>query len=71
MANTRTTITRAPLRWLMWNMSFHAEHHFCPSLPFHALGQAHESLRSHLDHVDPGYVAVNAAIVRNLGLDGL
>jgi fatty acid desaturase len=68
MANTRTTITLAPLRWLMWNMSFHAEHHFCPSLPFHALGQAHASLRSHLDHVDPGYVAVNAAIVRNLGL---
>jgi fatty acid desaturase len=65
--NTRTTITWAPMRFLMWNMPFHAEHHFCPSLPFHALGKAHQQLRSQLHHVDPGYVAVNFKIIQNLG----
>jgi fatty acid desaturase len=66
-ANTRTTLTWAPLRLLMWNMSFHAEHHFCPSMPFHALGKAHQQLRSHLQQVDPGYIAVNTNIINNLG----
>jgi fatty acid desaturase len=63
--NTRTTLTWAPLRLFMWNMPFHAEHHFCPSLPFHALGKAHEQLRSHLNHLDSGYVAVNVGIIRD------
>jgi fatty acid desaturase len=67
LANTRTTLTWAPLRFLMWNMPFHAEHHFCPSMPFHVLGEAHQQLRSHLDRVDPGYLAVNASIIRQLG----
>lgn len=66
-ANTRTTLTWAPLRWLMWNMPYHAEHHFCPSLPFHALGKAHQQLRSHLQHVDSGYTTVNRNIIQNLG----
>jgi fatty acid desaturase len=66
-ANTRTTLTALPLRWLMWNMAFHAEHHFCPSMPFHKLEAAHEKLRSHLQHIDPGYIAVNTDIIRNLG----
>ena len=66
-ANTRTTLTALPLRWLMWNMAFHAEHHFCPSMPFHKLESAHEKLRSHLEHLDPGYIAVNTDIIRNLG----
>jgi fatty acid desaturase len=64
-SNTRTTLTGWPIRLLMWNMPYHAEHHFCPSLPFHALGQAHQQLRPHLQHVDLGYVAVNASILQN------
>jgi fatty acid desaturase len=65
--NTRTTLTWAPLRLLMWNMPFHAEHHFCPSIPFHALGKAHADLQSRLNHVDSGYINVNQEIVRRLG----
>ncbi len=64
--NTRTTLTIAPLRWLMWNMPFHAEHHLYASIPFHALPAAHERLRSHFTHVDPGYLHVNRAIVMTL-----
>jgi fatty acid desaturase len=63
--NTRTTLTGFPMRLLMWNMPFHAEHHFCPSLPFHALGKAHQQLQPHLQHLGSGYVAVNANILQN------
>lgn len=65
--NTRTTLTLLPLRLLMWNMPFHAEHHLYPSLPFHALPKAHQQLRSHFTHVDPGYIKVNRDIIGKLG----
>jgi fatty acid desaturase len=65
--NTRTTLTLAPLRFLMWNMSFHAEHHLYASIPFHALPAAHEKLGSHLIHIDPGYIKVNQNILSNMG----
>ena len=65
LTNTRTTLTWVPLRLLLWNMPFHAEHHFCPSIPFHSLGDAHQVLKEHLTHVEEGYVAVNRAIVGN------
>jgi fatty acid desaturase len=57
--NTRTTLTLAPLRWLMWDMPFHVEHHLYPSLPFHALAEAHTHLAPHMEHCDPGYLAVH------------
>ncbi|WP_017327979.1 fatty acid desaturase family protein [Synechococcus sp. PCC 7336] len=66
LTNTRTTLTWAPLRFLLWNMPFHAEHHFCPSIPFHALGSAHQKLRPHLNRVDPGYLSVNLKILQKL-----
>ncbi|PZV17221.1 MAG: fatty acid desaturase [Leptolyngbya sp.] len=66
LTNTRTTLTIAPVRWLMWNMSFHAEHHLVASIPFHALPAAHEILQSHFTQVDQGYVKVNRDIIANL-----
>jgi fatty acid desaturase len=63
LTNTRTTLTLMPLRFLMWNMPFHAEHHLYPSIPFHRLPTAREQLRSHIAHLDPGYIAVNRNIV--------
>jgi fatty acid desaturase len=65
--NTRTTLTNGFIRVLMWNMPFHAEHHFCPSLPFHALDNAHQQLQTHLKHLDNGYLAVNANLLQNVG----
>jgi fatty acid desaturase len=65
LTNTRTTLTLLPLRLLMWNMPFHAEHHLYPSIPFHALPKAHNSLSSHFAHVDSSYVKVNRNIIRN------
>ncbi|MFN9924460.1 MAG: fatty acid desaturase [Cyanobacteriota bacterium] len=67
LANTRTTLTLAPLRWLMWDMPFHTEHHLLPSLPFHALGNAHRLLVGHLQHCDNGYLAVHRRLLADLG----
>ena len=66
LRNTRTTHTLAPLRRLMWNMPFHAEHHLYPSLPFHALARAHQQLEPQLAVVAPGYLAVHRGFLANL-----
>jgi fatty acid desaturase len=66
LRNTRTTLTLAPLRQLMWNMPFHAEHHLYPSLPFHALGRAHRLLAPALAELSPGYLAVHRRFLADL-----
>lgn len=63
LANTRTTLTLGPLLFLMWNMPYHTEHHLYPSIPFHALPMAHQQLKVHFAHIDPGYLSVNRKII--------
>ncbi|MBV9825982.1 MAG: fatty acid desaturase [Alphaproteobacteria bacterium] len=63
LTNTRTTLTIWPIRLLMWNMPFHAEHHLYPTVPFHRLPQLHTEIGRHLAHIGPGYVAVNRAVL--------
>ncbi|MBW4630919.1 MAG: fatty acid desaturase family protein [Iphinoe sp. HA4291-MV1] len=67
LTNTRTTLTLLPVRFFMWNMPFHAEHHLYPSIPFHALPKAHKQLSSHFTYIDPGYIKVNWDIVVKQG----
>ncbi|UYN94841.1 MAG: fatty acid desaturase [Enhydrobacter sp.] len=64
-ANTRTTLSNPLLRFLMWNLPFHAEHHLFPNIAFHHLPEAHLYLRPHLKHVAKGYIQVNRDIVRS------
>jgi fatty acid desaturase len=65
-ANTRTTLTALPVRFLMWNMPFHAEHHLYPAIPFHRLPAAHRIIAPALAYVAPGYVAANRQIIAGL-----
>ena len=65
LTNTRTTMTFAPFRYFIWNISYHAEHHLYPSIPFYLLPVAHEQLNSYFTNVDLGYVKVNQKIVDN------
>jgi len=67
LTNTRTTLTLAPLRFMMWNMPFHTEHHLYQSIPFHALPAAHQELKKYFAHIDPGYLKVNRDIISRLG----
>jgi fatty acid desaturase len=55
LSNTRTTLSAWPVRFLMWNLPYHAEHHLYPSIPFHQLPAAHRRLRPHLRVVARGY----------------
>jgi fatty acid desaturase len=66
LTNTRTTLTSAPVRLLMWDMPYHAEHHLFPSIPFHRLAEAHRLIRARLEHVQPGYVRWNVGFLRAL-----
>jgi fatty acid desaturase len=63
LANTRTTLTSGAVRYLFWNMPYHAEHHALPAVPFHALPALHARLRPRLRVVAPGYVAVQREIL--------
>ena len=63
--NTRTTRTLAPLRFLLWNMPYHAEHHLCPMVPFHALGRLHGQVGTRLFPVADGYTGVTAEVLSN------
>jgi len=67
LRNTRTTLTLAPLRLLMWNMPFHTEHHLFPSLPFHALAEAHRQLIPRPELVSRGYLNVHRTFLADLG----
>ncbi len=60
LERTRTLRSNALVRWLMWNMPYHAEHHAHPGVPFHAVPRLHRLLEPQLVHVTPGYRAFHA-----------
>jgi len=47
----------------MWNMPYHSEHHLYPSIPFHALPQAHQLLHAYCQQLDPGYIQVHRNLI--------
>ena len=66
LTNTRTTLTSAPVRLLMWDMPYHAEHHLFPSIPFHRLAEAHHLIGEQLGFLQPGYLRWNRDLVQSL-----
>jgi fatty acid desaturase len=66
LTNTRTTLTNPIVRLVMWNMSYHAEHHLYPSIPFHRLPDAHRMIRDRLGVLQDGYARWHSAFVRTL-----
>ena len=66
LSNTRTTLASFPIRLLMWNMPYHAEHHAYPTVPFHNLPDVHRTMRGRLAHLAPGYLAANRAVIGSL-----
>jgi fatty acid desaturase len=63
LQNSRTCIVWAPLRWLAWNMPFHAEHHLSPGVPFHALPALHRDLRGVPRPITGGYHGAHREIL--------
>ena len=67
LENTRTTFTTAIVRFVAWNMPYHAEHHSYPAVPFHRLPRFHRIIAEHLRSTERGYVRFNRKLVANLG----
>lgn len=59
--STRTTFTNRVVRFLAWNMPYHAEHHMAPWVPFHRLPALHALVRGALRQTAPGYAAFTRA----------
>jgi fatty acid desaturase len=70
LTNTRTTLSVWPVRFLMWNLPYHAEHHLYPSIPFHRLPATHRWLRRHLGVMASGYVSVHRGLYAALPRGG-
>jgi fatty acid desaturase len=66
-ANSRTTLTSRFVRFLAWNMPYHAEHHAYPAVPFHRLPELHALARPHLSVVQDGYVEFSRDYAGALG----
>ncbi len=68
LRNTRTTFTNPLVRFVAWNMPYHAEHHALPAVPFHKLPALHRILRGDLAVTANGYpAAARAAVAAALG----
>jgi fatty acid desaturase len=66
LQNTRTTYTNGVVRFLAWNMPYHAEHHAFPAVPFHRLPEVNRAIRDRLKSTAPGYRAVQRDILNSL-----
>ncbi len=66
LENSRTTFTSRLVRFLAWNMPYHAEHHAFPNVPFHQLPVFHAITRAHLKSTSDGYGEFTADYLRQL-----
>ena len=64
--NTRTVFTNPIVRFVAWNMPYHAEHHSFPAVPFHKLAAFHKHTRSHLEATASGYLRFSASYLQRL-----
>lgn len=66
LANSRTTFTSGFVRFLAWNMPYHAEHHAFPAVPFHKLAAFHALTAPHLKVTERGYRRFHLKLFANL-----
>ena len=66
LENSRTVHTNAIVRFLAWNMPYHAEHHAYAAIPFHALPRAHAALAPCVRVQSRGYARVHRELARSL-----
>lgn len=61
--NCRTVYTNIIHRYLYWNMNYHVEHHMFPLVPYHALPQLHELVKSDMPTPYPSLLAAWQEII--------
>lgn len=67
LERTRSIQTNQFVNFFLWNMPYHAEHHAYPAVPFHALPQLHEELKSELKHQGKGLATLHVKAIKNFG----
>lgn len=65
LERTRSVLTIPPIRWFLWNMNFHAEHHAWPGVPWYRLPELRELVSEHVP-TEPGYLHVHRGVWRRL-----
>ncbi len=63
LRRTRTVESMPLVRWWLWNMNYHAEHHAWPSIPWHRLPAAHAEVADQLESYVPGYLPLHRNII--------
>lgn len=71
LERTRSIRANPVVRWFMWNMNFHAEHHAYPAVPFYALPTLHQHLEEELIHTDINHPTFHLKILKETTLDKL
>ena len=69
LENSRTTLTNGLVRFITWNMPYHAEHHVMPSVPFHRLAELHRHTAPHLTVIEQGFVEFHRKMAVSLWND--
>ena len=54
--NSRTTKTNFLVRFFMWNMNYHTEHHSNPGIPFHKLQEYQKKIEHKVKYQELGYL---------------
>lgn len=63
LARTRTVTSNPFVRFWLWNMNYHAEHHAWPAIPWHQLPAAHALVRPQLESCVTGYQALHRSVL--------
>ncbi len=64
--NCRTVCVNFIHRYLYWNMNYHVEHHMFPLVPYHALPQLHELVKSDMPTPYPSLLSAWREIIPSL-----
>lgn len=64
--NTRSNLVSLPMRFLCWNMNYHAEHHYASSVPFHALPKLNRKIEGYIHTQRGGYIGAHRDIISQL-----
>jgi fatty acid desaturase len=66
-ARTRTMHPSRFVKWWIWNMNYHAEHHAWPAIPWHRLPEAHRHVAAHVEQQGGAYWRLHADAFRKRG----
>ncbi len=63
LARTRSVASNSFVRFWLWNMNYHAEHHAWPAIPWHQLPATHRLVEPQLDSFVSGYAALHRSVL--------